>query len=245
MVGPVLFYIPSPVGRAPSTRPGSRTTDDGGRDLREVGDFYELKSNITDDILSTIVAKPTVRKCEAVPENEVRISLAGTNSYVATFVRNSRAVRSYSFSASEFDKKTFVGGAILAKKCETGLVISSATPDNYSITIADLSSGTRYVKSVPKVNVGTGVLSVEPRVWFSPDDSVVMLVAAAPASAGRKNIQTLFIDNRTKRLIRSINTEFPSTTSTSPYTASIETSSGKSVIVFKLEGRVVTRIETP
>ena len=238
----------TPVPQATSTSATPVQTVDQSVPLRQEGAFYELRTPFEDN---DVYPGPLVRKCRT--NHEVRIKSVGTNRFSATFSANGAQVGpAREFRRHPFNASLMVGGAgISQNRCSIGAIVDGQSGDpNYKITLLYSNNGNPLspdgTNTYPKLHQAGGILYVEPRIWFSPDDTVSMIIAAAPESGGRSNMQAHFLDGISGKTVKVVHFRWPqATTEITPYAAKLDNSSGISQIVFSLEGVELYRGDIP
>ena len=86
------------------------------------------------------------------------------------------------------------------------------------------------------------------RIWFSPDDTVVMIIAAASDKFWpnkTENFLAHFIGTTSGETIKMLRFHWPQkSVSLVPYGAEIVESNGKNQILFSLEGKVISQVDS-
>lgn len=218
---------------------------------RKTGPFYELHITLSQIELSH---SPIIRYCGK--NKRVRIEKIGNNLFSADFYVNANpAGTPYLFQRHWLGSHRWCGGAKLSERyCSTGVVVDggSQISFDYEVYLIDTDTGSVLfpdgVSFYPKMkNVG-GRHCEEPKIWFSPDESVVMIIAGNNSGwrSGAKNSQAHFIDLSSGHTIRKVLFNWPEkTSSTFPYHAEMKIHNGKMRIIFTLENKIFAVIAVP
>jgi hypothetical protein len=215
------------------------TSNSSTRPQREIGPFYETRTNVDEKDFNHL---PNTRLCGAI--KKVRIDLIGTNLFTATFFSNSKQVGNpFRFQRHWFGPKDWIGGAkISERRCSVGVVVDGGNRSSADYEIKLIDAETGFVLSpdganfYPKLNQSSGILYVEPSVWFSQGDTVAMIIAAAPKNLlanQTENILAHFIDLTTGSTIEKVYFRWPQkSVSLTPYSAEMFYENNKFYILF-------------
>lgn len=219
--------------------------------LRRAGAFYEVATTITDQELDQL---PIEKKCG--PSRQLKLDRMDKNLFTATFFVNSTQVGTpYVFQRHRSSSGQMTGGAnISSKSCSIGVMVDGGSFNSfdYEVYLIDTRTGAVLfpdgIQFYPKVRNAGGVNYEEPRLWFSPDDTAAMIVAAADEAwrPDTENSMAHFIDTASGQTIQKVLFRWPQkATSTVPYRAGMEIKNGERHITFSVEKKLIARIVVP
>lgn len=219
--------------------------------LRHAGPFYEMPVTITEEASASM---PVIRSCGQ--DTVLIIDAFDKTLYSATFFVNSIKMGSpYLFQRCRFAADKWSGGAnISPKSCSIGVVVDSGSQEDYDyeVYLITIHNGAilfpEGIQFYPKVQNSGGISCQEPRIWFSPDDTVAMIIAAADEiwKPDGKNSLAHFVDLASGQTIDKIFFQWPrAAASKTPYAADLEMLNHKRRIVFRVEKKTIARMAVP
>lgn len=219
--------------------------------VTRAGSFYELDTVLTQENAGNT---PILEQCGK--DKMLKIDSENNSLFTVGFYVNAVQVgSSYIFQRQLQNVGQWIGGANISRKsCAVGVIVDSGTENSYDyeLYLVDTNTGAilfpEGIQFYPKVRNSGGVFYQGPRVWFSPDDSVAMIVAAADEiwQPAEKNCMAHFIDITSGQTIRRVLFQWPHTaTSTTPYEADIQFSNGKRYIAFRVQRTLIERMVLP